>query len=65
VPAANVDTLARAIVDLARDPGRAAALGAAGRLDVERRFSLNAMVGAYQALYDRQLAAVHDDRRNA
>ena len=32
---------------------------------VEHRFSLQAMVGAYQALYDRQLAAVHYDKRNA
>jgi len=65
VPAADAPAMAQAIVDLALDTGRAAALGAAGRLEVERRFSLQAMVCAYQALYDRQLAAVHYDKRSA
>jgi sugar transferase (PEP-CTERM/EpsH1 system associated) len=55
VPAANVQALAQAIVHMANDPARAAAMGAAGRLEVQKRFSLQAMVGAYQSLYDRQL----------
>ncbi|WP_425257363.1 TIGR03088 family PEP-CTERM/XrtA system glycosyltransferase [Rubrivivax sp. RP6-9] len=65
VPAADAAAMAQAIAAMALEPGRAVAFGAAGRLDVERRFSLASMVGAYQALYDRQLAAVHYDRRNA
>jgi hypothetical protein len=32
-------------------------MGQAGRREVEGRFSLQAMVSAYQGLYDRQLAA--------
>ncbi len=36
------------IAGLAGDPARAAAMGAAGRLRVERHFSLPAMVDAYQ-----------------
>lgn len=65
VPAADVEAMAAALVRLATDPAQAAAMGAAGRQEVERRFSLQAMVGAYQALYDRRLAAVRDDRRSA
>lgn len=63
VPAADVDAMAAALVDLARDPGRAVAMGCAGRIEVERRFSLKAMVGAYQRLYDRQLAAAGQRQR--
>jgi sugar transferase (PEP-CTERM/EpsH1 system associated) len=57
VPAADPEALAEAIVRLARDPARAAALGQAGRRDAEERFSMQAMVSAYQGLYDRQLRA--------
>jgi glycosyltransferase involved in cell wall biosynthesis len=42
-------------VRLARDPERSAALGRAGRAEVEARFSLGAMVAQYQGLYDRLL----------
>jgi hypothetical protein len=31
-------------------------MGEAARADAERRFSLDAMVGAYQGLYERTLA---------
>ncbi|MEP7283906.1 MAG: glycosyltransferase, partial [Rubrivivax sp.] len=58
VPSDDVDALAQALGQLARAPAQARAFGAAGRAEVERRFSLAAMVAAYQALYDRQLAAV-------
>ncbi|RVT53450.1 TIGR03088 family PEP-CTERM/XrtA system glycosyltransferase [Rubrivivax albus] len=51
VPSDDVEALAAALVALARDPERAAEMGRAGRADVERRFSLQAMVGAYQQLY--------------
>ena len=64
VPAADADSLAQAIVDLALDPNRAGVMGAAGRLEVERSFSLKSMVSAYQTLYDQQLAAVQHDNRN-
>jgi sugar transferase (PEP-CTERM/EpsH1 system associated) len=57
VPADDVDALAQALVTMAAQPERAAAMGQAGRREVEGRFSLQAMVSAYQGLYDRQLAA--------
>jgi regulation of enolase protein 1 (concanavalin A-like superfamily) len=39
-------------------------MGQTGRIEVERRFSLQAMVGAYQGLYDRQGAAVRIEPGN-
>ncbi|MDZ7592161.1 MAG: TIGR03088 family PEP-CTERM/XrtA system glycosyltransferase [Rubrivivax sp.] len=56
VPPDNVEAMAQALLRLAADPARAAAMGREGRAEVERRFSLQAMVAAYQALYDRQMA---------
>ena len=53
VPAADVSALAAALVDLAGDRERAAAMGRAGRQRVEREFSLTAMVGRYKEVYDR------------
>ena len=55
VPAADADAMARALADLALDPQRAAGLGRAGRAEVDARFSLQAMVQTYQALYERLL----------
>lgn len=55
VPTNDVEAMAQAIVDYARHPESARAAGQAGRKEVERHFSLDAMVGAYQALYDRLL----------
>lgn len=52
VPRRNPAALARAVVALLDDPARAAALGAAGRRRVERHFSISAMVGAFEELYD-------------
>lgn len=57
VPAADPDALAGALIALAADPGRAAAMGSAGRAAAEARFSLDAMVATYREVYDRQLAA--------
>ena len=55
VPPDDVEALAQALVRMAADPAHATALGRAGRTEVERRFSLQAMVTAYQAIYDREL----------
>jgi sugar transferase (PEP-CTERM/EpsH1 system associated) len=57
VPAGDPGALAGAIHGLAVDPARARAMGQAGRQRVEREFSLAAMVGAYQAMYERLLVA--------
>jgi sugar transferase (PEP-CTERM/EpsH1 system associated) len=65
VPAADVEAMAAALAAMAADPSRAAAQGRAGRLEVERRFSMQAMVAAYQGLYDRRLQAAGLSTRNA
>ena len=57
VPAGDAEAMAQALCDLASDPERAKAWGKAGRAEVERRFSLAAMVRAYADLYDRECAA--------
>jgi len=62
VPAGNVEALAAALQALAIDPARARAMGLAARQRVEREFSLTAMVGAYQAMYER-LLFLHTGRR--
>ncbi len=51
VPPRRPRELARALAGLAADPARAGEMGRAGRELVERRFSLQAMVGAYAGLY--------------
>jgi sugar transferase (PEP-CTERM/EpsH1 system associated) len=55
VPAGDVDAMAQALVTLAQDPARTVRMGQAGRARVEQRFSLQAMVGAYQRLYEGML----------
>ena len=55
VPAGDVEAMAVALLRLAADPVRSAAMGAAGRQRVAQQFSLPAMVGAYGALYDQLL----------
>ncbi len=55
VPPADVEAMARGLVRLAQDPARAATLGLAGRVAVEARFSLQAMIAAYRRVYDREL----------
>lgn len=57
VPSADAEAMAGALQRLAGDPPRSQALGKAGRLDAEARFSLVAMVRAYGALYQQQLLA--------
>lgn len=53
VPTGDPEALARALIDYASNPDQARATGRAGRAAVERRFSMEAMVAAYQELYDR------------
>lgn len=50
VPAGDVDALASALVTLARNPGRARALGEAGRRRQRERFGADAMVNAHADL---------------
>jgi sugar transferase (PEP-CTERM/EpsH1 system associated) len=52
VPSTDLEAMAAALVQLATQVDTARALGLAGRADVVRRFSLQAMVSAYQGLYD-------------
>ena len=51
VPPASPEPLADAILALLNNPGRAQALGAAGRRRAERVFNLDGMVARYEALY--------------
>jgi glycosyltransferase involved in cell wall biosynthesis len=55
VPAADHEAMARAIIAYAQCPGLARSAGSMGRIEVERRFSMNAMTRAYRDLYDRLL----------
>ena len=54
VPAANTEALAESLLKLAGDPIMARAMGRAGRVSAEARFSMQAMVSAYCGIYDRQ-----------
>jgi len=56
VPPGDVPALAQGLLRLARDPAAAAQMGRAGRQAVEQRYSLQAMVGAYESVYRRVLA---------
>lgn len=55
VPSQDVDALSAAMRRYALDRNLARAHGAAGRVRALQRFSLDAMVGEYAALYDRLL----------
>lgn len=57
VPAGDVPALARALREWASAPERAKAAGREGRRIIEQRFSLDAMVGAYEGVYRRVLGA--------
>lgn len=56
VPNDDPDAMAQALVRLWRDRAAARAMGQAGQAEVAQRFSMDAMVGAYQRLYDSQAA---------
>ena len=51
VPSDDAPAMAQALCQLAQQPEQAAGMGAAGRAAVDARFSLQAMVAAYHALY--------------
>ncbi len=55
VPAADPEAMAVEIVRLATQPDTAQHMGRAGRDLVEQKFSMNAMVAAYQGTYDKLL----------
>jgi sugar transferase (PEP-CTERM/EpsH1 system associated) len=55
IPAADPEALAEAIVRLAADPEAARAMGREGRRLAEEKFSMQAMVAAYQGTYDKLL----------
>ena len=52
VPAADPAAWAEAVVSLLEDPNRARAMGGRGRLRIEERFTLDAMVESLEALYE-------------
>lgn len=56
VPVSDAEAMGRALAGYATSPERARAAGREGRVEVERRFSMEAMVGAYRGLYDRLLS---------
>jgi sugar transferase (PEP-CTERM/EpsH1 system associated) len=55
VPPGQPDALAKALVQMAGQPALAARWGQAGRQRVEQRFSLQAMVAGYEAVYRKVL----------
>ena len=55
VPAGDVDAIAHCLVQLANSPTIALEMGRAGRQRILEKFSLDAMVSAYQDLYDQML----------
>jgi glycosyltransferase involved in cell wall biosynthesis len=63
VPAGDAASLAEALVDLASDPGRAAAFGAAARVRALEVFSQDRCTDRIEALYGTALAAAGDRRR--
>ena len=56
LPTGDEQALAEALVRCYRDPEHARAMGCAGRLAVGSKYSLQAMVAAYQRVYDSRLA---------
>jgi glycosyltransferase involved in cell wall biosynthesis len=61
VPPGDPQALADGLIQLAADPGAAAAMGRAGRVRVEQRFSLDAMVAAYERVYEQVLGRQHPE----
>jgi glycosyltransferase involved in cell wall biosynthesis len=65
VPPGDAAALANAVGQLLAHPGIAVAFGRAARCTIERRFSLPAMVGATERLYDELLRRRHARRQAA
>ncbi len=61
VPPADAQALATAMLAMAGDVGQARARGLEGRRQVQMRFSLLAMVDAYEGIYDRLLGRATKD----
>jgi sugar transferase (PEP-CTERM/EpsH1 system associated) len=59
-PAGDSQAMARQLVMLARDPGRARRMGQAARQRAVTDFSMSAMVSTYQQVYDQQLHRIRD-----
>lgn len=55
IPAADPEAMAKEIVRLANAPTLAKAMGHTGRQVIEQKFSMKAMVAAYQGTYDKLL----------
>lgn len=55
VPSADPEAMAQEIVKLANQPDTAKNMGRAGRSAIEQKFSMEAMVAAYQGAYDKLL----------
>jgi N-acetyl-alpha-D-glucosaminyl L-malate synthase BshA len=55
-PFGDTNAMARAIEDLIRNPARRAALGRAGQTAARQRFSANAIVPQYEAVYRRLIS---------
>jgi len=56
VPSDDPLAMAQSLLHLWRNAELSKRMGAAGRVDVEQRFSLQAMVAEYQRLYDQQIS---------
>ncbi len=61
VPPADAQALSRAMMAMAGDVGQARVWGLEGRRQVQMRFSLSAMVKAYEDIYDRLLGRMTKD----
>jgi len=67
VPAGDVNALAQALARYAADAQLRIAHGRAGRMRIEERFSMRAMISAYNALYDelcRRKSPARSQRKN-
>ncbi len=56
IPPGDPEAMARSMLTYLADPGLAARHSAAAKREIEARFSMEAMVGAYMRVYDNQLA---------
>ena len=61
IPPGDHEKMAQALLTYVRDPARMAQEGQAARGEIEARFSMDAMVGAYLAVYD-QLMKINTKR---